>query len=144
MSDRGKFGLSDKQWEILRMLGLGLPRKAIGDHFNIKLKTIDFHIARIEKILNVHGTAELVRFASENGLVKPGEVAIDSPITVLTPVQLTTLEDLARVLFRTAEAAANGKASVAQAHILCDCTGALIDVLRFTLECNRRKITAQK
>ena len=62
--------LSNRETEILRMIGRGLRRSEIADHACISPKTVDNHREAIMRKLDVHDRGELVRFAIGEGLAE--------------------------------------------------------------------------
>ena len=60
--------LSDREYEVLRRIVAGGTVTDIADALNVSVKTISTHKARILQKLNLAGTADLVRYAIENGL----------------------------------------------------------------------------
>lgn len=60
--------LTPRQREILQLIGEGKGTKEIASHLNVSVKTIDFHKTRLMQRLNIHTTAELMRFAITEGL----------------------------------------------------------------------------
>jgi DNA-binding NarL/FixJ family response regulator len=61
--------LSDREYEVLRQIVAGRTITDIADALSISVKTVSTHKARILQKLNLAGTAELVRYAIEQGLV---------------------------------------------------------------------------
>ena len=61
--------LSDREFEVLRLLVEGLGPSEIGEKLHLSVKTVSTHKTRILEKLNVKSTAELVRYALENRLV---------------------------------------------------------------------------
>jgi two-component system, NarL family, invasion response regulator UvrY len=61
--------LSDREFEVLRLLVDGLGPTEIGERLHLSVKTVSTHKTRILEKLNVKSTAELVRYALENRLV---------------------------------------------------------------------------
>jgi len=61
--------LSDREFEVLRLLVEGLGPTEIGERLHLSVKTVSTHKTRILEKLNVKSTAELVRYALENRLV---------------------------------------------------------------------------
>jgi DNA-binding NarL/FixJ family response regulator len=61
--------LSDREFEVLRLLVEGLGPTEIGERLHLSVKTVSTHKTRILEKLNVRSTAELVRYALENRLV---------------------------------------------------------------------------
>jgi two-component system, NarL family, invasion response regulator UvrY len=61
--------LSDREFEVLRLLVEGLGPTEIGERLHLSVKTVSTHKTRILEKLNLSGTAELVRYALEQKLV---------------------------------------------------------------------------
>jgi DNA-binding NarL/FixJ family response regulator len=61
--------LSDREYEVLRQIVAGRTITDIAEALSISVKTVSTHKARILQKLNLAGTAELVRYAIEQGLV---------------------------------------------------------------------------
>ena len=61
--------LSDREFEVLRLLVEGLGPTEIGERLHLSVKTVSTHKTRILEKLNVKSTAELVRYALEHRLV---------------------------------------------------------------------------
>ena len=64
-------GLSQRQREILQLIAEGKSTKEIAGIFQISVKTIETHRARLMERLEIHDVAGLVRFAIRSGLVSP-------------------------------------------------------------------------
>ena len=60
--------LSDREYEVLRQIVAGRTITDIAEALRISVKTVSTHKARILQKLNLAGTAELVRYAIEQGL----------------------------------------------------------------------------
>ena len=60
--------LSDREFEVFRQLVDGRGVSEIADRLNLSVKTVSTHKTRILQKMNLHGTAELVRYALEHGL----------------------------------------------------------------------------
>lgn len=60
--------LTPRQREILQLIGEGKGTKEIATHLNVSVKTVDFHKTRLMQRLNIHTTAELMRYAITQGL----------------------------------------------------------------------------
>ena len=60
--------LSDREFEVLRLLVDGLGPTEIGDRLHLSVKTVSTHKSRILEKLNLGSTAELVRYALEHRL----------------------------------------------------------------------------
>ena len=61
--------LSDREFEVMRLLVEGLGPSEIGEKLHLSVKTVSTHKTRILEKLGVGGTAELVRYAIENKLI---------------------------------------------------------------------------
>ena len=61
--------LSDREFEVLRLLVDGLGPTEIAERLHLSVKTVSTHKTRILEKLNVRSTAELVRYALEHRLV---------------------------------------------------------------------------
>jgi DNA-binding NarL/FixJ family response regulator len=62
--------LSDREFEVLRLLVEGLGPSEIGERLHLSVKTVSTHKTRILEKLGLGSTAELVRYALENKLVE--------------------------------------------------------------------------
>src|SRR6185503_11183748 len=60
--------LSDREFEVMRLLVEGLGPTEIGERLHLSVKTVSTHKTRIFEKLNVESTADLVRYALEHGL----------------------------------------------------------------------------
>jgi DNA-binding NarL/FixJ family response regulator len=61
--------LSDREFEVLRLLVEGLSPTEIGARLHLSVKTVSTHKTRVLDKLGLGGTAELVRYALEHKLV---------------------------------------------------------------------------
>ncbi len=61
--------LTDREFEVMRLLVEGLAPTDIAERLHLSIKTVSTHKTRILEKLNLGGTAELVRYALENKLV---------------------------------------------------------------------------
>jgi two-component system invasion response regulator UvrY len=61
--------LSDREFEVLRLLVEGLGPTEIGERLHLSVKTVSTHKTRILEKLCLGSTAELVRYALENKLL---------------------------------------------------------------------------
>jgi DNA-binding NarL/FixJ family response regulator len=61
--------LSDREFEVLRLLVEGLGPTEIGEKLHVSVKTVSTHKTRILDKLNLGSTAELVRYALDNKLI---------------------------------------------------------------------------
>ena len=62
--------LSQRERQVLELVGQGLNNQQIGEHLNLSPKTIARHRERIMHKLNMHSRTELVKFAIRTGLIK--------------------------------------------------------------------------
>jgi DNA-binding NarL/FixJ family response regulator len=60
--------LSDREFEVLRLLVEGLGPTEIGDKLHLSVKTVSTHKARILEKLGLGSTADLVRYALDKKL----------------------------------------------------------------------------
>jgi DNA-binding NarL/FixJ family response regulator len=61
--------LSDREFEVLRLLASGLGPTEIGERLHLSVKTVSTHKARILEKLELGSTADLVRYAMEHKLL---------------------------------------------------------------------------
>lgn len=61
--------LSDREFEVLRLLAGGLGPSEVADKLRLSVKTVSTHKANIQQKLGVSSTAELVRYALEHKLL---------------------------------------------------------------------------
>jgi DNA-binding NarL/FixJ family response regulator len=61
--------LSDREFEVLRLLAEGLGPTDIGEKLHLSVKTVSTHKTRILEKLNLGSTAELVRYALDHKLL---------------------------------------------------------------------------
>ena len=60
--------LSDREYEIFRLIVSGMSLTEIGDKLHLSVKTVSTHKTRVQQKLGLNSTADLVRYAMENGL----------------------------------------------------------------------------
>lgn len=60
--------LSDREFEVLRLIASGLSLTEIGDKLHLSVKTVSTHKTNLQEKLGVASTAEIVRYAIENQL----------------------------------------------------------------------------
>lgn len=58
-------GLSDREFEVLHLLALGLSTRQISEKLHRSIKTIEAHRAGLKEKLQLKSGAELIRFASK-------------------------------------------------------------------------------
>lgn len=64
--------LTEREREILSMVGRGMSNEEIASHLVISPATVRTHVGRIMAKIDAHDRAQLVVAAYESGLVKPG------------------------------------------------------------------------
>lgn len=62
--------LTSRQREVLQLIAEGKGTKDIAAMLCISVKTVEFHKLRVMEELNLHSTADLIRFAIAEGLVQ--------------------------------------------------------------------------
>ena len=62
--------LSDREFEVLRLLATGLSPTEIGERLHLSVKTVSTHKANVLEKLGLGGTAELVRYALEHKILE--------------------------------------------------------------------------
>jgi DNA-binding CsgD family transcriptional regulator len=68
--DYGRYNLSDREFEVLLLIYKGFTNQQIADELFISKRTVDFHRANLLGKTNSRNTADLIRFAVENQLIK--------------------------------------------------------------------------
>jgi len=58
-------GLSDRELEVLRLIGAGKSTQEIADLLHLSVKTVESHRLHIKEKLALQTSTELVRFAHE-------------------------------------------------------------------------------
>lgn len=61
--------LTTRQREILQLVAEGFSAKEIADQLKVSHRTVEFHKAKVMEQLNLHTTADLVKYAIAHGLV---------------------------------------------------------------------------
>ena len=64
-----KINLNQRELQIIRAMSDGLNSKAVGEKLFISRHTVDTYRRAILEKTNCHNTAELIKFASKNGLI---------------------------------------------------------------------------
>jgi DNA-binding NarL/FixJ family response regulator len=67
----GSSQLTPREKQVLSLVGEGKSTKQIAEALHISVKTAEFHRGRLMKKLNVHDTANLVRYAIREGWIAP-------------------------------------------------------------------------
>lgn len=60
--------LTPRQREVLQLIGEGKGTKDVAALLNVSVKTVEFHKARLMEQLDLHSTADLIKFAIAEGL----------------------------------------------------------------------------
>lgn len=71
--------LSDRQREVLKLVVLGLPMKAVALRLGISLRTVAFHKYRIMDANGLSSSADLLRFARHQGFLSAAETSEPIP-----------------------------------------------------------------
>jgi two-component system invasion response regulator UvrY len=61
--------LSDREFQVLRLLASGKPVSSIGEELALSVKTVSTYRARLLQKMGMKNNAELTRYAIENGLL---------------------------------------------------------------------------
>lgn len=61
--------LSDREFEVLRMIGQGEKLTTIADKLNLSVNTIASYKSRIQEKLNINSTAALIKYTLDNRLI---------------------------------------------------------------------------
>ena len=61
--------LSEREYEVLRLLAEGKNAKEIASLLNVSPKTVETHRQHIMEKLNIHNLADLVKYAIQSGLI---------------------------------------------------------------------------
>ena len=62
--------LTKRELEILKLIADGVTNKKIAGQLSISVKTIETYRSRIMQKLDLHSTADLIKYAIRNGLLK--------------------------------------------------------------------------
>src|SRR5439155_26120021 len=65
----GLEALSQREFEMLRVLGAGMSLKECARHLKVSTSSASTYRTRLMEKLNLHSTAEVIRFALENEIV---------------------------------------------------------------------------
>jgi DNA-binding NarL/FixJ family response regulator len=61
--------LSDREFEVMKMIAAGVPLTEIGDRLHVSVKTISTYRARIMEKMQMKSNAELTRYAMTHSLI---------------------------------------------------------------------------
>jgi two-component system NarL family response regulator len=70
-SDDAELRLGRREREVLRLIAEGLRSIEIADQLHIALATVEVHRRNITRKLQLHGVAELTKYAIREGIVNP-------------------------------------------------------------------------
>ena len=62
--------LSEREQEILGLIGRGLTNSEIAEHFGLRTVTVQNHRCNIMCRLDIHSTSHLIRYANEKGFTR--------------------------------------------------------------------------
>jgi DNA-binding NarL/FixJ family response regulator len=68
-SSRG--ALTGREQQILKMIAEGKTNRAIADALGLSVKTVESHRSKIMQKLNIHRTAELIRYSIRHKIISP-------------------------------------------------------------------------
>ncbi|HJV49907.1 MAG TPA: response regulator transcription factor [Noviherbaspirillum sp.] len=69
--------LTDREYEVFRLIASGLGVTAIGEQLHLSVKTISTHKTRIMQKMNFASTTDLIRYALRHGLIDEAGETID-------------------------------------------------------------------
>jgi DNA-binding NarL/FixJ family response regulator len=61
--------LSDREFEVMRMISAGVPLTEIGDRLHVSVKTISSYRARIMEKMQMKSNADLTRYSLTYNLI---------------------------------------------------------------------------
>ncbi len=62
--------ISDREFQVLRMIALGHTNREVADKLRISVKTVDTHRRNILRKLKLRNNADLTRFAIQHGMIE--------------------------------------------------------------------------
>lgn len=62
--------ISGREIQVLKLIAIGLTSKQISKKLNLSIRTVETHRANIKKKLRLNSSAELIKFAIKNKLIK--------------------------------------------------------------------------
>jgi len=65
--------LSDREQEVLRLIGEGLTNEQVARRLEISVSTSKHHRLNIMAKLDIHSTVQLIHYAIEKGFTRVGE-----------------------------------------------------------------------
>jgi DNA-binding NarL/FixJ family response regulator len=73
VSAPGFASLTEREREVLELIGRGLANREIADRLFLSMATVKTHVNRVFAKLGLHDRAQAVVLAYETGLVRPGD-----------------------------------------------------------------------
>lgn len=67
---RGKYAITQREWEVLQLVNAGFSNKQIADELHLSIHTVKSHLSRIFEKLAVSRRTEALHRAREIGLIK--------------------------------------------------------------------------
>jgi two-component system response regulator NreC len=64
-------GLSEREADVLRLIGLGYTNAEIGERLYLSMRTVETHRAHVQQKLGLSTRSDLVRYALEHNLLTP-------------------------------------------------------------------------
>jgi DNA-binding NarL/FixJ family response regulator len=64
--------LTPRELEVLSLVAQGYTNRQIADRLKLSVRTVESHRANLMDKLDLHSRVELVRYATEHGLFRPG------------------------------------------------------------------------
>jgi DNA-binding NarL/FixJ family response regulator len=68
-ADAGRFGLTERELQVLRLIAGGKTNKAIARELSLSEKTVDRHVSNIFTKVNVASRASATAFAYQHQLI---------------------------------------------------------------------------
>ena len=69
--------LTDREYQVFRLIASGMGITAIGDSLHLSVKTISTHKTRIMQKMNFTNTTDLIRYALKHGLIDEAGQPLD-------------------------------------------------------------------
>ena len=62
--------LSDREYQVLRLIASGMTVGGIAEHLSLSVKTVSTYRSRLLQKMGMSNNSEITRYALENGLVE--------------------------------------------------------------------------
>ncbi len=69
LNNQNEYILTYKETQLISFIGHGFSNKEIAEKMNISTKTVEGHKTKIYKKLNLHSTADIIKYTREKGLI---------------------------------------------------------------------------